>query len=88
MFLFPARGHRIVLLVTMNSNEPTDLPLVDRDLHLVELVNRVLDRGAVITGEVTISVAGIDLVYLGLQLVIAAAETAKGRSPLSGRLNR
>ncbi|HEY0671481.1 MAG TPA: gas vesicle protein [Longimicrobiales bacterium] len=72
----------------MNNNEPADLPLVDRDLHLVELVNRVLDRGAVITGEVTISVAGIDLVYLGLQLVIAAAETAKGRSPLSGRLNR
>ncbi|MGQ0814621.1 MAG: gas vesicle protein [Gemmatimonadota bacterium] len=44
---------------------------------LAELVNRVLDRGAIITGEVTISVAGIDLIYLGLQLVIAATETAK-----------
>lgn len=72
----------------MSSNEPTDLSLLDRDLHLAELVNRVLDRGAVITGEVTISVAGIDLVYLGLQLVIASAERAKGRASLSGRLDR
>jgi hypothetical protein len=59
------------------TDGPSEFPLTDRDLHLVELVNRVLDRGAVITGEITISVAGIDLVYLGLQLVIAAAETAK-----------
>ena len=58
-------------------------PFPQHDLHLVELVNRVLDRGAVITGEVTISVAGVDLVYLGLQLVIAAAETAKERPGLT-----
>jgi hypothetical protein len=42
----------------------------------------VLDRGAVITAEITISVAGIDLVYLGLQLVLAATETAKLRPGL------
>ena len=58
-------------------------PFPQHDLHLVELVNRVLDRGAVITGEITISVAGVDLVYLGLQLVIAAAETAKTTSGLT-----
>ena len=46
------------------------------DVGLAELVSRVLDRGAVITGEVTISVAGIDLIFLGLQLVVAATETA------------
>lgn len=68
----------------MSDEVPNELTLTDRDLHLVELVNRVLDRGAVITGEVTISVAGIDLVYLGLQLVIASTETARNRaSPLS-----
>lgn len=53
-----------------------------QDLHLVELVNRVLDRGAVITGEITISVAGVDLLFLGLQLVLAATETAKDRPGL------
>ncbi|HEX6066252.1 MAG TPA: gas vesicle protein [Longimicrobiales bacterium] len=60
--------------------------LTDRELHLAELVNRVLDRGAMITGEITISVAGIDLVFLGLQLVIASAETARRHSiPLGPR---
>lgn len=56
-------------------NQPDPLSAADQ-LSLVELVNRVLDRGAVITGEVVISVAGVDLVYLGIQLVVAAAETA------------
>ena len=48
----------------------------EEQLSLAELVNRVLDRGAVIAGEVTISVAGIDLIYVGLQIVVAATETA------------
>lgn len=61
------------------TDEQVGFPFPDHELHLVELVNRVLDRGAVITGEITISVAGVDLVYVGLQLVIAAAETARGR---------
>ena len=51
----------------------------DDRLRLVELVNRVLDRGAVITGEVVISVAGVDLVYLGLNVVLTSIETARAR---------
>jgi hypothetical protein len=46
----------------------------ERQMSLAELVNRVLDRGAVITGEVTISVAGVDLLFVGLQLVLSATE--------------
>jgi hypothetical protein len=69
------------------SEERPDYVLADADLHLAELVNRVLDRGAVITGEVTISVAGVDLIFLGLQLVISAAENARSRPGLmSSRL--
>ena len=44
---------------------------------LVELVNRVLDKGVVLTGEVTISVAGVDLVYLGLNAVLTSVSTAR-----------
>ncbi len=55
---------------------PELLPAED-DLSLVELVNRVLDRGVVVTGEVTISVAGVDLIYLGLNLVLASTETMR-----------
>lgn len=46
---------------------------------LVDLVNRVLDKGVVLTGEVTISVAGIDLVYLGLNAILTSVSTAKHR---------
>jgi hypothetical protein len=41
---------------------------------LADLLNRVLDRGVVITGTVTISVADIDLIQLGLNLYLTALE--------------
>lgn len=66
----------------MSEHLPSEL---QSEMSLAELVNRVLDRGAVITGEVTISVAGIDLVYLGLQIVIASTETAAQRPTSLGR---
>jgi hypothetical protein len=57
---------------------------------LVELVNRVLDRGVVVQGDVTISVAGVDLVYLGLSALLTSVSTARrtldrpvGQGPLS-----
>ena len=47
---------------------------------LCEVLDRVLNKGAVIDGEATISVAGVDLVYLGLRLVLTSIETARRRS--------
>ncbi len=44
---------------------------------LADLINRVLDRGVVITGDITISVAGVDLVYLGLSAVLTSVSTAR-----------
>ena len=44
-------------------------------LTLLELTDRLLHRGVVLTGEATISVAGVDLIYLGLNLVLSAVET-------------
>jgi hypothetical protein len=49
------------------------------EFSLVELVNRVLDKGAVISGDVTISVAGIDLVYVGLNVLVSSVESMRGR---------
>jgi gas vesicle structural protein len=42
----------------------------DRDLSLLETLDHLLDRGVVITGEATISVADVDLLYLGLSVVL------------------
>jgi hypothetical protein len=49
----------------------------DERVSLCETLDRVLNKGAVVIGEVTISVAGIDLVYLGLQLLLTSIETAR-----------
>jgi hypothetical protein len=45
------------------------------DASLLELVDRLLNKGVVLAGEATISVAGVDLIYLGLNVVLAAVET-------------
>jgi len=45
-------------------------------------LDRVLNKGVVVVGEVVISVADIDLIYLGLQLVLTSVETAnQGSGP-------
>jgi len=44
---------------------------------LCDTLDRVLDVGAVVEGEVTISVAGIDLVYINLSALVASVETAR-----------
>ena len=61
----------------------------DDEHTLVDLVNHLLDKGVVISGDVTISVAGVDLVYLGLNAVLTSVSTARehlgrpvGREPL------
>lgn len=46
-------------------------------LELSDLINRVLDKGAVIAGSVTISVGDIDLIQLDLTVVLTAIETVR-----------
>jgi len=46
------------------------------DLSLLETCDHVLNRGLVIAGEITISVANIDLVFLGLNVLVSSIETA------------
>ena len=56
-------------------------------LVLSDLLSHVLDKGVVITGDVIISVAGIDLIAVSLSVMISALETLERRSVgISGRL--
>jgi gas vesicle structural protein len=58
----------------------SELPLSpDDELSLAELVNRVLDKGALISGDIVISVAGVDLVYLGVRLLVSSVESLRDR---------
>jgi hypothetical protein len=50
---------------------------------LSELVSRVLDRGVVVTGDVMISVAGVDLINLGLSLRLSSTETLLRRGEVA-----
>jgi hypothetical protein len=42
------------------------------EVTLVELVDRVLNTGVVLTGDVTLAVANVDLVYVGLRLLLSS----------------
>jgi hypothetical protein len=52
------------------SLEPAN---VGEDIALVDLIDRLIGGGVVLTGDVVLSVADVDLVYLGLRLVLAPA---------------
>jgi hypothetical protein len=47
----------------------------DREVALVDLVDRMLNAGVVIAGDITLSLAEIDLVYLNLRLVVGSVPT-------------
>ncbi len=48
----------------------------EQELSLLETLDHVLNRGLVIAGEITISVADIDLIFLGLNILVSSVETA------------
>lgn len=50
-------------------------PRLEDQLTLVELVDRVLGKGVVLHGDLTLAVAGVDLVYVGLRVLLASAGT-------------
>jgi hypothetical protein len=49
--------------------------LRDRDVSLLDLVDRLLDGGVVIHGDITLAVADVDLLYVGLRALVSSVET-------------
>ena len=45
-----------------------------QEVTLLDLLDRVIDHGVVLAGDVTISVADVDLIYLGLRVLLAPVE--------------
>jgi len=48
----------------------------ESDLSLLETLDHVLNKGLVIAGEITISVADIDLIFVGLNVLVSSVEKA------------
>ncbi len=59
-------------IIISESGEPVD----EIELSLLETLDHVLNRGLVIAGEITIAVADIDLVFVGLNVLLSSVETA------------
>jgi gas vesicle structural protein len=59
---------------------PDELQDEDQEISLVDLVDHVLNKGIVLAGQATIAIADIDLIYLGLNVVLASVEAAQRTS--------
>jgi len=59
--------------------------LAHQDVALVDLIDRLLGSGVVIAGDITLSVADVDLVYVGLRALVSSVATAVGEEPLLPR---
>jgi Gas vesicle protein len=59
------------------SAELERLP-TEREVALVDLLDRALGAGVVITGDITLSLADVDLVHLSLRLVLGSVSTLRG----------
>ncbi len=53
-----------------------DLLALERDVTLLDLVDRILDKGVVLHGDITLAVADVDLVYVGLRALLSSVDAA------------
>ena len=65
----------------MNDEEGSgDAIYEPEQLVLSDLINRVLDKGVVISADITISIADVDLIQLDLKLLISSLATLRQRA--------
>ena len=56
--------------IIFSSNQGED------EASLLDILDHVLNQGAIIHGNIVISLAGVDLIYLGLDVILTSVETA------------
>jgi len=61
-----ANSHEVMVLGSSGESE----------VSLLEVLDHVINSGVVIHGSLVISLAGVDLVYVGLNVIITSIETA------------
>lgn len=55
----------------------SQLAVKEREVTLLDLLDRILNKGVILYGDVTLSVADVDLVYLSLKVLVTSIETAE-----------
>ena len=56
--------------------------IAEHDVALIDLVDRLLGGGVVISGDITLAVADVDLVYVGLRALVTSVATAEEHNML------
>jgi hypothetical protein len=51
-----------------------NIGLQKREVTLLEVLDRLIDKGIVLNGDLIISVADVDLIYVGLRLIITSVD--------------
>jgi gas vesicle structural protein len=63
-----------------------------REVTLLDIVDRAIDHGGILAGDITIAVADVDLIYLELRVLLASVERAEelgaGRQTAGGKVRR
>lgn len=54
---------------------PIQDSLENKDIALIDILDVILDKGVAIKADLVISIAGVDLVYLDLRVLIASVES-------------
>ena len=66
-------------------SQPDALELLEgSDISLLDTVDHLLNKGVVLTGDVVIGLAGVDLIYLRLSALLCAADRILPREEESG----
>ena len=55
----------------------SELVAKEKNVALLDLLDRILTKGVILRGDITISVADVDLIYVGLKLLLSSVETAE-----------
>jgi hypothetical protein len=55
----------------------SELVAREKELTLLDLVDRILNKGIILWGDVSLSVADVDLIYLGLKVLLTSVEKAE-----------
>lgn len=62
----------------------SELVAKEKELTLLDLVDRILNKGVILWGDVTLSVADVDLIYLGLKVLLTSVEKAEQMRRVAG----
>ncbi|MBI4743337.1 MAG: gas vesicle protein [Actinobacteria bacterium] len=57
-----------------------------KKVTLLEVLDKALDKGVVVSGDLVISIADVDLIYIGLKVMLSSVETMERsrKAPITG----